>query len=76
MSLAQLTAWCDQRFSKHTPEADPRPRPFDIPWVVMDSARARTELGWSPKISLLTILDGIAEHVDANPGWLQRCGAI
>jgi CDP-paratose 2-epimerase len=76
MSLAQLTAWCDQRFSRHAPEADPRPRPFDIPWVVMNYARARTELGWSPQLSLLSILDGIAEHVDANPGWLQRCGAI
>lgn len=76
MSLAQLTAWCDQRFSRHAPESDPRPRPFDIPWVVMDSARARTELGWSPQLSLVSILDGIAEHVYANPGWLQRSGAI
>jgi CDP-paratose 2-epimerase len=76
MSLAQLTAWCDQRFARHTPEPDPRPRPFDIPWVVMDAARARTELGWVPKRSLLSILDEIAEHVHANPDWLQRCGAI
>ena len=76
MSLAQLTAWCDQRFSKHAPEADLQPRPFDIPWVVMDSGRARTELGWVPKRSLLSILDEIAEHVSANPGWLERCGAV
>jgi CDP-paratose 2-epimerase len=76
ISLAQLTAWCDHRFSKHTPEADPSPRPFDIPWVVMDAARARTELGWVPNRSLLSILDEIAEHVHANPNWLQRCGAI
>jgi len=76
MSLAQLTTWCDDRFAKHAPESDPRPRPFDIPWVVMDSARARTELGWTPKRSLLGILDEIAQHVDQNPGWLNQCGAL
>ncbi len=76
MSLAQLTNWCDQRFSKHAPEPDLRPRPFDIPWLVMDSARAKKELGWQPKRSLPSILDEIADHVKANPGWLERCGAI
>src|ERR1700761_293374 len=40
MSLAQLTAWCDQRFGKHAPEPDTRPRMFDIPWTVMDYGRA------------------------------------
>jgi CDP-paratose 2-epimerase len=75
MSLAQLTAWCNERFGHHTPEADARPRPFDIPWLVMDSARARTELGWIPRRSLLSILDEIACHVDANPGWLHSVGA-
>ncbi len=76
MSLAQLTAWCDHRFSPHQPEADLKPRPFDIPWLVLDSTRARTELGWVPKRSLLAILDEIAQHVEVNPHWLQRCGAI
>jgi len=76
MSLAQLTAWCDHRFGRHTPEPDPRPRPFDIPWLVLDSARARTELSWTPKRSLLSILEEIADHVLANPGWLERCGAV
>jgi CDP-paratose 2-epimerase len=76
MSLAQLTDWCNQRFSKHEPEPDLRPRPFDIPWVVMDAARARTALGWQPKTPLLAILNEIADHVHANPDWLRRCGAI
>lgn len=76
MSLAQLTAWCDHRFSKHAPESDPQPRPFDIPWVVMNAALARRELGWAPKRSLPSILDEIAQHVHANPSWLQHCGAI
>jgi CDP-paratose 2-epimerase len=76
MSLAQLTAWCDDQFSKHSPEADLRPRPFDIPWVVMDSSRAKHELGWQPKRSLFNILDEIQAHVKANPDWLVRVGAI
>ena len=74
MSLAQLTAWCDQRFSPHAPEPDLRPRPFDIPWVVLNSTQAKVALGWEPKRTLASILDEIAEHVDHNPGWLQRCG--
>jgi CDP-paratose 2-epimerase len=76
MSLAQLTAWCDRQFGPHTPEPDLRPRPFDIPWMVMDSARARTELGWVPQRSLGSILTEIAEHVRAHPDWLARCGAV
>ncbi len=76
MSLAQLNAWCDVRFGKHTPEPDSRPRPFDIPWVVMDSSRAREEFGWAPKRTLASILEEIAQHVHDNPGWLSRCGAI
>ena len=76
MSLAQLTAYCDQRFSRHTPDPDFRPRPFDIPWVVMDSSRAKHELGWHPRRTLPQILDEIGAHVEANPGWLERCGAL
>ena len=41
MSLAQLTAWCDARFGAHAPQPDPRPRPYDVPWVVMDNSRRR-----------------------------------
>ena len=27
----RLTAWCDTRFGRISPQADPRPRPYDIP---------------------------------------------
>jgi CDP-paratose 2-epimerase len=76
MSLAQLNGWCDRRFGKHVPEADLRPRPFDIPWLVMDSTRARTEFGWTPQRSLDSILDEIAAHVAQYPDWLARSGAV
>ncbi len=75
MSLAQLTAWCNQRFGEHTPRPDNRPRPFDIPWLVMDSTAVKKTLGWQPKRSLASILDEIAAHAIANPDWLSRTGA-
>jgi CDP-paratose 2-epimerase len=76
MSLAQLTAWADERFGRHAPTPDLRPRPFDAPWIVMDSRRAASELNWTPKRDLQFILNEIAEHVRANPDWLTRCGAL
>ncbi len=76
MSLAQLTDWCNQRFGPHAPEPDNRPRPFDIPWLVMNSGSAKLNLGWAPKRTLLDILDEIAEHVRRHPDWLRQTGAL
>jgi CDP-paratose 2-epimerase len=76
MSLAQLTEWCDIRFGTQAPEPDHRARPFDIPWLVMDSRAAKASLGWEPKRTLSDILNEIAEHVTRNPGWLERTGAV
>ena len=75
MSLAQLTEWCDTQFGPHAPEPDDRPRPFDIPWLVMNNGRSARELGWVPRLSLASILEEIAEHVRTHPDWLQRCGS-
>jgi CDP-paratose 2-epimerase len=76
MSLAELSAWCAERFGPHDPVSDDRPRPFDIPWLIMDSARTEAEFGWRPKHSLASILDEIQAHVHAHPHWLKDCGAI
>jgi CDP-paratose 2-epimerase len=75
ISIAQLTAWCDERFGKHEPEPDVRERPFDIPWMVMDARRAAAEFGWMPARSLPSILDEIASHAREHPEWLTLCGA-
>jgi CDP-paratose 2-epimerase len=72
ISLAQLTAWCDRRFGKHAPTADIRPRPYDIPWVVMDSSDAERDFGWRIGSSLEQILEEIAQHAERNPDWLER----
>jgi CDP-paratose 2-epimerase len=75
MSLAQLTAWCDARFGKHLVATDAKPRPFDIPWMVLDSSLAQKTWNWSPKISLPQVLEEIATHAEANPNWLEISGA-
>ncbi len=76
MSLAELTAWCDEHFGPHAPEPDGRPRPFDIPWIVMDSSRAARDFGWAPKRSLESILDEIAAQVRSDPHWLVRSAVL
>jgi CDP-paratose 2-epimerase len=75
ISLAQLTRWCDQRFGAAAPEPDLKPRPFDIPWMVMDSGAAAQKFGWMPRRSLESILEEIARHVRDHPDWLEQCGA-
>jgi CDP-paratose 2-epimerase len=72
ISLAQLTAWCDRRFGKHTPTADTQPRPYDIPWVVMDRSDAERDFGWRVELPLENILEEIAQHADRHPDWLER----
>lgn len=75
MSLAQLTAWCDERFGPHRPLADGSERPYDIPWLILDSRKALAEHDWQPRIGMHQILEEIAEHAVAHPDWLTRCGA-
>ena len=71
MSLRQLTAWCDGRFGAHSAASDPQPRPFDIPWMVLDSTHASKVWGWQPQTPLLAVLEEIAVHAQKNPAWLD-----
>jgi CDP-paratose 2-epimerase len=71
MSLRQLTEWCDSRFGRHVVSSDPAPRPFDIPWIVLNSAKAARLWNWAPVLSTAEILDEIASHARANPDWLD-----
>lgn len=75
MSLAQLTAWCDQRFGPHQAIADGSDRPYDVPWLILDSSKALTAAAWKPEITLGQILEDIAEHASTHPDWLTWCGA-
>jgi CDP-paratose 2-epimerase len=71
-----LSKWCATRFGEHTVESDPAPRPFDVPWLVMDSRLAGETWKWQPTISLEVILDEIAGHAEANPRWLEISAAL
>jgi len=71
MSLAQLTAWCDERFGRHVPASDPAPRPYDIPWMAMDNSEAARDFGWQIEMPLPAILGEIAQHAQKHPDWLE-----
>ena len=84
MSLRQLSDWCKGRFpgsetpehpQSHLPKENPNisspVRPFDLPWVVLDSSDASTKWGWNPQINTLTILNEIADFSEKAPGWIK-----
>jgi len=79
ISLAQLSRWCVQRFGPHPsfpPSTDSRPsssgvRPFDIPWLVLDSRAARDAWNWQPSIAIESVLHDIACHAESHPNWLD-----
>ncbi|MGZ5005742.1 MAG: NAD-dependent epimerase/dehydratase family protein, partial [Chthoniobacterales bacterium] len=71
-SLAELTAWCGERFGfKHAIESEPNPRPLDLPWIIMDSALAQKTWGWAPTTSLRDIFEEVATHAEKHPDWLD-----
>jgi CDP-paratose 2-epimerase len=70
-SLRQLTDWCDQRFGPHPVGSDPKPRGFDLPWIILDAGLAATSWSWTPTTPLAAILEEIAAHAEAHPGWLH-----
>jgi CDP-paratose 2-epimerase len=71
VSLRQLSDWCGQRFGSQPVAAEAKDRPFDIPWLVLDSSRAAQIWGWKPQTSMEAIWTEIAEHADKNPDWLE-----
>ena len=71
LSLRQLTAWCDAAFGLHSIASDPTPRPFDIPWMVLDSSKAARLWQWRPATSTASLLEEIATHARAHPTWLD-----
>jgi CDP-paratose 2-epimerase len=70
-SLRQLTAWCDTQFGAHAVAVDSTPRPFDIPWMVLDSGKASRIWDWQPQTPAEQILDEIAAHAREHPEWLD-----
>lgn len=71
MSLAQLSAWCKKRFGTREIGADSKPRPFDIPWMVLDTTQAAKQWSWQVETPLEKILTEIADHAMKHPKWLE-----
>ncbi len=73
MSLAQLSRWCANRWGLREVQAAPDSRRFDLPWVVLDSARAQRVWHWRPTTPLPALLEEIAEFAEQHPHWLEQC---
>ena len=71
MSLRQLSDWCAARLGAHTVGVDATPRPFDLPWLVLDSAKAARLWHWRPSTATPAIFEEIAAHARAHPQWLD-----
>jgi len=71
MSLAQVSAWCAERFGARTVRGDGTMRRWDVPWLAMDYGGATRRFGWAPAKGLATILDEIADHHRRHPDWLS-----
>lgn len=71
ISLRQLSQWCAEKFGTHEVASDPETRRFDVPWLVLDSAKAARLWNWRPQTSRQAILDEIAAHAQAHPDWLE-----
>jgi CDP-paratose 2-epimerase len=76
MSLAELSAWCSDRFGSHIVASNSRDRQFDIPWLIMDSSLARALWNWEPETSLSANLAEIARHAEAHSNWLELSEGI
>ncbi len=70
MSLRELHNWCEARYGAHPVQKETINRPFDLPWMILDSSLAEKRFGWKPSTPLPAILDEIARHAEQNPGWL------
>jgi CDP-paratose 2-epimerase len=70
-SLRQISDWCAAQFGPHTVTAEAAPRPFDIPWMVLDASAAARVWNWKPTRSVESIMAEIADHTLSHPDWLD-----
>jgi len=72
MSLAQLSDWCQQRWGRRPVAVDSAPRPFDLPWVVLDHSLAAQTWGWQPESTLEQVLSEIADFAETHNHWIEQ----
>ena len=71
-SLAQLSHWCAERWTQRTVIIDANPRPYDLPWVVLDATLANTVWQWNPVTPVDQILHEIADFADTEADWISE----
>ena len=76
MSLRQLSDWCAGRLGPHEVGVDATPRPFDIPWIVLDHSKATRLWNWKPATPVEAILTEIADHARVHPRWLETSAPL
>jgi CDP-paratose 2-epimerase len=69
-SLQQLSRWCSERWGIQVVVSSPEPRPYDLPWVVLDHQPCSQAWDWSPQISPESVLEEIASFAEATPDWI------
>jgi nucleoside-diphosphate-sugar epimerase len=50
---------------------DSAARPYDVPWIVLDSTKAKRQWDWQPTLPVGQILEEIAQHAEEHPEWLE-----
>ncbi len=70
MSLRQLSDWCRDRLGEHRVLNDPARRPFDLPWLVLDTRLAAETWAFRPSRTAHEILEDIVLHAERHPDWL------
>ncbi len=71
-SLKQCSQWCADRFGPHAVASEPKNRQYDIPWLVLDSSRAKAQWQWEPRTRREDVFEEIARHAESEPDWLER----
>lgn len=74
LSLKELSQWCGERWGEHEIVQSSEERPYDLPWVVLDSSKAKRSFDWTPRIAVWETLEQIAVHAEDNPDWLKISG--
>ena len=70
-SLWHVSEWCAARFDQHLVHHRPETRPFDVPWMVLDSDRAAEIWNWTPQVGVEAIFEEIAAHAERHSDWLE-----
>ena len=71
-SLAELTAWCADRFGlKASVAQDGSDRPYDIAWLILNDTEVRKAWDWKPAITRDALFEEVACFAEKQPHWMN-----